>query len=147
MQALARDRFDIVEDFEWNCTPRLRREVRQIVFEHFDQIIAAWREHFGGDRAEQNKAGFGKGNRDHSRRANSDHGRRGRPFTSGGYLVGGKSGQRHVARRNVKALARFEVPIFNPWEARPLPANLRYVVPSSRLREESTEITASLSAC
>jgi len=46
------DRFDIVEEFEYNCTPRLRREVRQIIFEHFDQIVAAWREHFGGDRAE-----------------------------------------------------------------------------------------------
>ena len=29
----------------------LRREVRQIIFEHFDQLVAAWREHFGGDRA------------------------------------------------------------------------------------------------
>ena len=45
------DRFDIVEDFESNCTPRLRREVRQIIFEHFDQIVVAWREHFGGDHA------------------------------------------------------------------------------------------------
>jgi hypothetical protein len=26
--------FNIVEDFEYNCTPRLRREVRQIIFEH-----------------------------------------------------------------------------------------------------------------
>jgi len=26
------DRFDIEEEFEYNCTPRLRREVRQIVF-------------------------------------------------------------------------------------------------------------------
>jgi len=43
--------FDITEDFEYNCTPRLRREVRQIIFEHFDQIIAAWRELFGGNRA------------------------------------------------------------------------------------------------
>jgi len=34
------DRFDITEDFEYNCTPRLRREVRQII------------EHFGEDRAE-----------------------------------------------------------------------------------------------
>jgi len=33
------------------ATPRLRREVRQIIFEHFDQIIAVWREHFRGDRA------------------------------------------------------------------------------------------------
>jgi len=46
------DRFDIVEEFEHNCTPRLRREVRQIIFEHFDRICAAWREHFGEDHAE-----------------------------------------------------------------------------------------------
>src|ERR1022692_4092418 len=32
-------RFDITEEFEYNCTPRLRREVRQIIFEHFDQIV------------------------------------------------------------------------------------------------------------
>ncbi len=38
------DRFDIVEDFEYNCTPRLRREVRQIILEHFDQIVASRRE-------------------------------------------------------------------------------------------------------
>jgi len=32
--------------------PRLRREIRQIIFEHFGQIIVAWREHFGENRAE-----------------------------------------------------------------------------------------------
>ena len=37
------DSFDIVEEFEYNCTPRLRREVRQIIFAHFEQIIDAWR--------------------------------------------------------------------------------------------------------
>jgi Domain of unknown function (DUF4160) len=46
------DGFDITEEFEWNCTPRLRREIRQVIFEHFDQIVASWREYFGGDRAE-----------------------------------------------------------------------------------------------
>jgi hypothetical protein len=46
------DRFDIMEECEYNCTPRLRREVRQIIFEHFDQIVSAWREYFGEDRAE-----------------------------------------------------------------------------------------------
>lgn len=45
------DDFDITEEFAFNRTPRLRREVRQVIFEHFDQIVAAWREHFGGDRA------------------------------------------------------------------------------------------------
>ena len=30
----------------------LRREIRQGIFEHFDQLVAAWREHFGENRAE-----------------------------------------------------------------------------------------------
>ena len=46
------DRFDILLEFECNCTPRLRREVRQIIFEHFDQIVTAWQEHFGEEHAE-----------------------------------------------------------------------------------------------
>jgi hypothetical protein len=45
------DSFDIAAEFEYNCTPRLRREVRQIIFQHFDQLVASWREHFGGDNA------------------------------------------------------------------------------------------------
>lgn len=45
------DRFDIAEGFEYNLTPRLRRELPQIIFEHFDQIAAAWRERFGADHA------------------------------------------------------------------------------------------------
>jgi hypothetical protein len=49
---LLSDRFDIIEAFEYNCTPRLRREIRQIAFEHFELIVAAWREHFGEDRAD-----------------------------------------------------------------------------------------------
>jgi hypothetical protein len=32
--------------------PRLRRDVRQIIFQHFDRIVAAWREHFGGNLAQ-----------------------------------------------------------------------------------------------
>jgi hypothetical protein len=45
------ERFDITADFEYNCTPRLRREVRQIIFEHLDPIVAAGQEHFGGNHA------------------------------------------------------------------------------------------------
>jgi len=41
------ERFDILEEYQYNCGPRLRREIRQIIFEHFDQIVIAWREHFG----------------------------------------------------------------------------------------------------
>ena len=68
------DRFDITDDFEYNCTPRLRREVRQVIFEHFDQIVTAWHKHFGGDRGEQDQAGVGKGNRDHARSAHCSDG-------------------------------------------------------------------------
>lgn len=39
--------FDIVEEFEHNCTPGLRREVRQIIFQHFDVICIAWQKYFG----------------------------------------------------------------------------------------------------
>jgi hypothetical protein len=35
------DTFDIVEAFEHSLTPRLRREVRQIIFEHFHQVAVA----------------------------------------------------------------------------------------------------------
>jgi len=44
--------FDIEEEFEYNCTPRLRREVRKIIFQDFEQIVAAWRDHLGEHRAQ-----------------------------------------------------------------------------------------------
>ena len=40
------ERFDIECEYEFQLTSRLRREVRQVIFEHFDEICAAWREHF-----------------------------------------------------------------------------------------------------
>lgn len=45
--------FDIEEAWSHNLTPRLRREIRQIIFEHFDLIVDAWNRHFG-DRNEAN---------------------------------------------------------------------------------------------
>lgn len=42
------DQFVVEEEMEHNLTPRLRREVRRIVYTHFDEICAAWREQFGG---------------------------------------------------------------------------------------------------
>ena len=44
------DRFDI-GILSTTARRVLRRELRQIIFDHFDQIVAAWWEHFGGDRA------------------------------------------------------------------------------------------------
>ena len=40
--------FDIEEEFEFNCSPRLRREIRRVIFTHFDQIVEAWENHFRG---------------------------------------------------------------------------------------------------
>jgi hypothetical protein len=42
------DWFEIEEDFEHNLTPRLRREVRRIIYEHFDQISEARLQRQGG---------------------------------------------------------------------------------------------------
>jgi hypothetical protein len=34
--------FDVREAFAYNLSPRDRREVRKIIFEHFDYIVHAW---------------------------------------------------------------------------------------------------------
>jgi hypothetical protein len=38
------DEFEIEEDFDYGLTPRLRREVRRIIYEHFDEICLAWQQ-------------------------------------------------------------------------------------------------------
>ena len=40
--------FDIEEAWAYGLTPRLRREIRQIVFDHFDDIVEEWHHYFGG---------------------------------------------------------------------------------------------------
>lgn len=37
------DQYEIEEDFAHNLTPALRREIREIIFQHFDLIVEAWR--------------------------------------------------------------------------------------------------------
>jgi hypothetical protein len=34
--------YDIEEAYEYHMTPRLRREIRKILFAHFDLIVEAW---------------------------------------------------------------------------------------------------------
>lgn len=41
------DQYVIEEDFEHNLTPRSRREIRRILYRHFDEVCAAWRNQFG----------------------------------------------------------------------------------------------------
>jgi hypothetical protein len=40
--------FDIEEAWSRSLTPRLRREVRQIIFGHFELILAEWKRRRGG---------------------------------------------------------------------------------------------------
>jgi hypothetical protein len=44
------DAFDVREAFGYNITPRDRREVRKIVFDHFDYIVDAWSKFQEGKR-------------------------------------------------------------------------------------------------
>lgn len=39
---LKEDLYEIEEAWSWNLTPRLRREIRKILFEHFDSIMTEW---------------------------------------------------------------------------------------------------------
>ncbi len=40
--------YDIEEAWSHSLTPRLRREIRRIIFDHFDLIVDEWEAHFGG---------------------------------------------------------------------------------------------------
>jgi hypothetical protein len=42
------DLFDLEEAWAYGMTPRLRREIRQIVFDHFDMIMEEWNHRFPG---------------------------------------------------------------------------------------------------
>jgi hypothetical protein len=42
-------RYDLTEEWAHGMTPRLRREVRQIIFEHFDMICDDWVRFFGAN--------------------------------------------------------------------------------------------------
>lgn len=44
---LDEDRFEIRQAWAHGLTPRLEREVRRIIFGHFDLLTAAWHQHLG----------------------------------------------------------------------------------------------------
>ncbi len=39
------EEFAVEEEWSYRLTPRLRREIRKIIFEHFDLIVEAWEKH------------------------------------------------------------------------------------------------------
>ena len=46
--------YEIEEAWAYNLTLRLRREVRKIIFDHFDLIVEEWRKSFGDKSNESN---------------------------------------------------------------------------------------------
>ncbi|HOY49679.1 MAG TPA: DUF4160 domain-containing protein [Flavobacteriales bacterium] len=40
------DKFEIEEANSFNLKPSSRREIRKIIFEHFDLIVDSWNKHF-----------------------------------------------------------------------------------------------------
>jgi hypothetical protein len=42
------DIYEVEEAWAHNLSPRLRREVRKVIFDHFDLILDEWRRLFGG---------------------------------------------------------------------------------------------------
>jgi hypothetical protein len=46
--------FDIEEAWSYHITPRLRREIRQLIFEHFELIVDEWNRRFGGNKDADN---------------------------------------------------------------------------------------------
>ncbi len=44
---LGAEAFSIEFALEFGLSPPMRRELRKIVFEHFDEIVEAWRAHLG----------------------------------------------------------------------------------------------------
>ena len=43
---LLTDEYEIREEFEFNLTPAARREVKRIIYQHFDLIVDEWNNHF-----------------------------------------------------------------------------------------------------
>jgi hypothetical protein len=46
--------FDIEEEWSHGLTPRLRREIRKIIFDHFELIVDEWNGFFGMDNDAEN---------------------------------------------------------------------------------------------
>lgn len=40
------DTFEITEAFSYNISQPSKREIRKIIFEHFDYIVSEWKAHF-----------------------------------------------------------------------------------------------------
>jgi hypothetical protein len=40
------DEFEIAEAYSYNLSPADKKEIRKIIYEHFDLIVTEWNEHF-----------------------------------------------------------------------------------------------------
>ncbi len=51
---LLMDIYDVEEAWSYRLTPALRREIRRIIFDHFDYIVDEWNRFFGVSGDEDN---------------------------------------------------------------------------------------------
>jgi len=51
---LDEDNFEITSALEYNLSPQARREIKKIIYEHFDYIVSEWKNFFKPDN-------YGKG--------------------------------------------------------------------------------------
>ena len=40
------DEVEIKEEFAYNLTPAAKREIKKIIYQHFDLIVESWNTHF-----------------------------------------------------------------------------------------------------
>ena len=40
------DNFEIKEDFSFNLNPQAKREIKKIIYEHFEYIVTEWNRYF-----------------------------------------------------------------------------------------------------
>jgi len=45
---LREDIYDVEQAWAYNLSPRLNREIRKIIFDHFELILEEWERHLGG---------------------------------------------------------------------------------------------------
>lgn len=44
------ENYEIVEAFSFNSSPQLKREIKKIIYEHFDYIVEEWNKFFVKDK-------------------------------------------------------------------------------------------------
>lgn len=46
------ENYELSEDFSFNLTPQAKREIKKIIYEHFDYIVSEWNKYFNDRKHE-----------------------------------------------------------------------------------------------